>query len=149
MSIELPVTTRHSHDMTEKLFKATLNLKKTTTKTLKIFVTLFSGTVRPTKSKLGTHMSWVYRVYRNQDAAAYLSLYYFIFFLSNSQTLKFFITLFSVRCTKLKLDTNMKNRSVYHVYWNQAAHNYHPIISSFFCLSNFQLLICLSSQIAL
>ena len=57
---------------------------------LQFFVTVFSGTVRPTKSKLGTHMSngWMYHVYRNQDAVAYLSLYYFIFFFSNSQSLK-------------------------------------------------------------
>ena len=73
------------------------------------------------------HNGWVYRVYRNQNAAAYLSLYYmyFIFFLSNSQSLNVFFTLSSgtVRCTKLKLDTNIKNGSVYCVYWNQAAHN--------------------------
>ena len=30
MSNELPVATRHHHDMTEKLLKATLNLKKQT-----------------------------------------------------------------------------------------------------------------------
>ena len=52
--------------------------------TLKIFVTLFSGTVRPRRLKLGAHMDngWMYRVYLNQAAAAYLSLYFFIF-LSN------------------------------------------------------------------
>ena len=50
---------------------------------IKIFVTLLSGTVRPRKLKLGTHMDsgWMYRVYQNQAAAAYLSLY-FLFFLS-------------------------------------------------------------------
>ena len=49
--------------------------------TLKFFVTLFSGTVRPRRLKLGTHMDsgQMYRVYRNQAAAAYLSLYFFIF----------------------------------------------------------------------
>ena len=36
----------------------------------------------------------MYRVYRNQAAAAYLSLYSF-FFLSNFQTLNVFVTLFS------------------------------------------------------
>ena len=45
--------------------------------TLKFFVTLFSGTVRPRRLKLGTHMDsgQMYRVYRNQAAAAYLSVY--------------------------------------------------------------------------
>ena len=49
--------------------------------TLKIFVTLFSGTVRPRRLKLGTHMDsgQMYRVYRNQAAAAYSVLYFFIF----------------------------------------------------------------------
>ena len=75
--------------------------------TSKFFVTFFSGTVRPGRLKLGTHMDsgQMYRVYRNQAAAAYLSLYFSIFFLSNFQTLKFFVTLFSgtVRPRRLKL----------------------------------------------
>ena len=52
--------------------------------TLKYFVTLFSGTVRPRRLKLGTHVGsgQMYHVYRNQAAAAYSSLYFFIF-LSN------------------------------------------------------------------
>ena len=39
----------------------------------KMFVTLFSGTVRPRKFKLGTLVDkgWMYRVYQNQAAAAY------------------------------------------------------------------------------
>ena len=49
--------------------------------TLKNFVTLFSGTVRPRRLKLCTHVDsgQLYRVYRNQTAAAYLSLYSFFF----------------------------------------------------------------------
>ena len=49
--------------------------------TLKIIITLFSGTVRPRRLKLGTHVDngWMYRVYENQAAAAYLSLYFFTF----------------------------------------------------------------------
>ena len=64
--------------------------------TLKFFVALFSGTERPRRLKLCTHVDsgQMYRVYRNQAAAAYLSLYSF-FFLSNFQTLKVFVTLFS------------------------------------------------------
>ena len=48
---------------------------------LKFFVTLFSGTVRPRRLKIGTHVDsgQMYRVYQNQAAAAYLSLYFFIF----------------------------------------------------------------------
>ena len=44
--------------------------------TLKIFVTLFSETVRPIKLTLDTHVDngWMYCVYRNQAAASYLSL---------------------------------------------------------------------------
>ena len=64
--------------------------------TLKVFVTIFSGTVRPRRLKLSTHVDsgQMYHVYRNQAAATYLSLYFFIF-LSNFPTLKVFITLFS------------------------------------------------------
>ena len=57
--------------------------------TLKIFVTLFSGTVTPRRLKLGTHMTMGGCImYRNRAAAAYLSLYFSFFFLSNFQTLK-------------------------------------------------------------
>ena len=49
--------------------------------TLKIFITLFSGTVRPRRLKHGTHVDngQMYHVYRNRAAPAYLSLYSFIF----------------------------------------------------------------------
>ena len=55
--------------------------------TLKYFVTLFSGTVRPRRLKLCTHMDrgQMFCVYRNEVAAAYLSLYVSFFFLSNFQ----------------------------------------------------------------
>ena len=67
--------------------------------TLKIFVTLFSGTMKPRRLKLCTHVDSgkMYRIYQNQAAAAYLFLYSF-FFLSNFQTLKVFVTLFSDEC---------------------------------------------------
>ena len=93
--------------------------------TLKFFVTLFSGTVRPRRLKLGTHLDsgQMYRVYRNQAAAAYSSLYFSFFFLSNFQTLKFFVTLFSgtVRSRRMKLITHMENGWMYCVYRNHAA----------------------------
>ena len=38
----------------------------------------------------------------------------------------------------------MKNKSIYCVYWNQAD-GACPLMYSFFCLSNFQLLICFSN----
>ena len=49
--------------------------------TLKIIVTLFLGTVRPRRLKIGAQVDnrWMYCVYRNQAAAGYLSLYFFIF----------------------------------------------------------------------
>ena len=52
-----------------------------TFQTLEFFVTLFSGAVRPRRLKLGTHMvsGQMSCVYWNQAAAAYLSLYFFIF----------------------------------------------------------------------
>ena len=52
---------------------------------IQVFVTLFSGTVRPRKLKLGAHMDngWMYHVYQNQAAAAaYLFHYFFFIFLS-------------------------------------------------------------------
>ena len=83
---------------------------------LKIFVTFFSGTVRSRRLKRGMHVDsgQMYHVYRNQAAAAYLSLYFFIFF-SNFQTLKFFITLFSrtVRPRRLKLDAQVDSGQMY------------------------------------
>ena len=60
--------------------------------TLKIFITLFSGTVRPRKLKLGAPVDngWMYRVYRNQAAAAYLSLYFFLFLSLQFSNIKIF-----------------------------------------------------------
>ena len=58
------------------------------------------------------------------------------FFLSNFQTLKFFVTLFSgtVRSRRLELGTYVDSWQMYHVYWNQAAALIHPFIFSFFFL---------------
>ena len=49
--------------------------------TLKVFITLFSGTVGPRSLKLGTHVDngWMYRVCRNQAAASYLSFFFISF----------------------------------------------------------------------
>ena len=61
---------------------------------IKIFVTLFSGTVRPRKLKLGAHMDngWMYHVYQNQAAAAYLFLYFFIFLSLQFSNIKMFLS---------------------------------------------------------
>ena len=60
---------------------------------IKVLITLFSGTARPRKLKLGAHMDngWMYCVFQNQAAAAaHLFLYFSFFFLSNLQTLNCF-----------------------------------------------------------
>ena len=84
--------------------------------------------MRPRRLKLGTHVDsgQMYHVYWNQAAAAYSSLYFFIFFLSNFQTLKFFVTLLSgaVRPRRLKLGTHVDSWWMYGVYQNQAAAAY-------------------------
>ena len=96
--------------------------------------------MRPRRLKLGTHVDsgQLYRVYRNQAAAAYSSLYSF-FFHSNFQTLKFFVTLFSgtVRptCRRLKLGTHVDSGWIYRVYRNQASAAYSPLFFSLAHLS--------------
>ena len=95
--------------------------------TLTFFITLFLGNVRPRRLKLGTRMDsgQMYHVYRNQAAAAYLSLYFFIFFLSNFQHWNFSsLFLGTVRPTRLKIGTHMDSGRMYHVYQNQAAAAY-------------------------
>ena len=61
---------------------------------IKIIVTLFSGTVRPRRLKLGAHVEngWLCRVYQNQAAAAYLSLYFFIFLSLQFSNIKMFLS---------------------------------------------------------
>ena len=98
------------------------------------FLSLFLGTVKPRILKLGTHVDsgQIYHVYRNQ-AAAYLSLYFFIFLSPQFSTLKFFVTLFSgtVRPRRLKIGTHVDSGQMYHVYWNRLLLLIHPFISSF------------------
>ena len=72
--------------------------------------------------KLGTHVNsgQMYRVYRNQAAAA------FIFLSLNFQILKFLVTIFSgtVRPRSLKLGTHVNSGQPYRVYRNQVATDY-------------------------
>ena len=112
-----------------------------TFQTLEFFVTLFLGTMRPRSLKLCTHVDsgQMYHVYWNRAAAAYSSLYFFIFLSLQFSTLKFFITLFSgtVRPRRLKLGLHVDSGQVYQVYQNQAAAAYSSLYFLFF-LSNFQ-----------
>ena len=68
--------------------------------TLKFFVTLFSGTVRPRRLKLGTQVDsgWMFLVYRNQAAAAYSSHYFFIFLSLQFSNIKNFRHTFLRNC---------------------------------------------------
>ena len=67
---------------------------------LKFFVTLFSGTVRPRSLKFGTHMDsgQIYRVYWNQAAAAYASLYFFIFLSLQFSNIRIYCHTFLRKC---------------------------------------------------
>ena len=106
--------------------------------TLKFFVTLFSRTMRPRRLKIGTHVDsgQMYQVYQNQAAAAYSSLYFFIFLSLQFSTLKFFITLFSgtVKPRRLKFGTHIDSgyTGIRQLLLIQ------PIISSFSFLSSLQ-----------
>ena len=106
--------------------------------TLKFFVTLFSRTMRPRRLKFGIHIDsgQMHHVYQNQAAAAYSSLYFFIFLSLQFSTLKFLVTLFSwtVRPRKLKLGTHMDSGQMYHVYQIQVAAAY-PSLYFFIFLS--------------
>ena len=77
--------------------------------TLKIFVTLFSGTVRPIWLKLGygIHMNsgWMYPIYWNQAAAAYSSLYFFIFLSLQCSNIKNFRHTLLRNCEAWKIET--------------------------------------------
>ena len=84
--------------------------------------------MKPRRLKIGTHMEsgQMYRVYQNQVAAAYLTLYFFIFLSLQFSNIKFFVTLFSgtLSSSRLKLGTHVDSGQMYHVYWNQAAAAY-------------------------
>ena len=68
--------------------------------TLKFFATLFLGTVRPRMLKLCTHVNSgrMYHVYWKQAAAAYLSLYFFIFLSLKFSNIKHFCHIFLRNC---------------------------------------------------
>ena len=109
--------------------------------TLNIFVTLFSGTVRPRRLKIGTHLDsgQMYRVYQNHTIAAYLSLYFFIFLSLQFSNIELFVTLFSgnVMPRRLKLGTHVESGQMYRVYRNQAVVAYSSLY--FFIFLSLQL----------
>ena len=76
--------------------------------------------MRPRRLKLDIHVDsgQMYHVYWNQAAAAYSSLYFFIFLSLQFSTLKFFVTLFSgtLRPKRLKIGTRLDSGQMYHVY---------------------------------
>ena len=89
---------------------------------LNIFVTLFSGTVRPGKFKLGILVDngWIIVYTRIRLLPLICPVISSFFFLYNYQTLTFFVTLFSGtgRPRKLKLGTHVENRCMYLVCRN-------------------------------
>ena len=103
--------------------------------------------MRPRRLKLGTHVDsgQMYHVYQNRAAAAYSSLFFFIFLSIQFSTLKFSVTLFSgtVRPRRLKIGTLVDSVQMYHVYQIQAAASYLSLYF-FISLSNFQTLKFLS-----
>ena len=108
------------------------------------FVALFSGTMRPRRLKIGTLVDsgQMYHVYQIQAAAAYLSLYFFIFLSLQFSNIKIFVTLFSgaVRPRRLKLGTNVDSGLIIVYTGIRLLLLIRPIISSFFFLSNYQTL---------
>ena len=109
---------------------------------LNIFVTFFSGTVRPRRLKLVTHVNngWMYHVYQNQTAAAYSFLYSF-FFLSNFQTLQILLhfsqELWVLESWNLTHTWTMDGCIVYTAN-KLLLLLFHPFFFSFFFLTNFQ-----------
>ena len=93
-----------------------------------IFRQFFLGTVRSWRLKLGTPMDsgQIYRVYQNQAVAAYLSLYFFIFLSLQFSNIKIFRHIFLRNCEalKVKLGTHVDGGQMYCVYQNQAAAAY-------------------------
>ena len=90
----------------------------------KHFITLISGTERPTKLKLGTHMDsgLMHRICLNQTVGAYLLLYFFNCLSLQCQNINVFVTFFlkTMRPTKLNLDIHIGNGFIYCVYETQS-----------------------------
>ena len=72
-----------------------------------LFVTLFSGTNRPRRLKLGTNVDsgLMNRLYRNQASAAYSSHYFFFFLSLQLSNIKNFHHIFLRNCEVCKIET--------------------------------------------
>ena len=81
--------------------------------------------MRSRRLKLGTYMDSG-QMYVPESGCCCLFIPLFFIFLSNFQTLKFFVTLFSgtVRPGRLKVGTHVDSGQMYHVYPNQASAPY-------------------------
>ena len=105
---------------------------------LKFFVTLCSGTLRPTRLKRGTYVDsgQMYCVYRNQAAPAFSSLYFFIFLSLQFSNIEIFRHTFSgtVKPRRLKFGTHVDSGQMYRVYRNQAAAAYLSLFYFFLSL---------------
>ena len=113
----------------------------------KKIVPLFSGTIRPTKLKLGTHMDnvWMYLVYQNQAVPAYSLLYFFIFLSLQFSDIKSFRHTFIRNCEAQKIEIHTWTLGRCIVYTRIGLLLLIcPFISSFLFLSNFQTLKFLS-----
>ena len=104
-----------------------------TFQTLEFFVMLFLGIVRPRRLKLGTHLGsgQMHHVYRNQAAAPYSSLYFFIFLSLQFSTEIFRHFSWELRPRRLKLGKNVESGQMYHVYWSRAAAAYSSL---YYCI---------------
>ena len=84
--------------------------------------------MRPGRLKLGTHedSGQMYCVYWNQAAAAYSSLYFFIFLSLQFSNIKIFRHTFlrTVRPVRLIPGTYVDSGQMYRVFWNQVAAAY-------------------------
>ena len=89
---------------------------------IKNFLHIFLRNCEAKKFKLGTFVDngWMYRVYQNQAAATYLSLYFFIFLSLQLSNIYNFLHILSgtVRPRKLKLGSPVDNGCMYSVYRN-------------------------------
>ena len=105
---------------------------------IKIFFTLFSGTVKPRRLKLGTHVDsgWMYTRIRLLLLLIHPFIFYF-FFLQYS-SIKIFFTLFSgtLRPRRLKLGAHVDKGWMYLVYQNQGL--LHICCSIFFIFLSLQ-----------
>ena len=89
--------------------------------------------------KLGTHMDseQMYHVYGNQAAAAYSSLYFFIFLSLQLSNIKNFCHNFLRNCESrtLKRGTLVDNGQMYRIYWNPAAASFFVLLFLHFSFS--------------